>query len=290
MCRSPPPRHSFAADSAAPAPLPAATQQRDGVGAAAARLSAVLERVRSLGDGIRREDLQIGACIGRGTGGSVYRAVHAATGAQLAVKMVRIGADAAQQRRILMELEVLLNCRAGLPNIVQFCPSPDPPASRMPARVVGLMRARVRAPDGGYFWDGAIALCMEYMDGGSLAQVSGRRGAIPEPLVGHMAVGIVRGLVQLYERWRIVHRDVKPSNVLVDRRGSVKLCDFGVSGQLENSVARSFVGTNVYMAVGDAVARGGRRESSTDARLRRGSRSGSWAAPIRSARTPGASA
>ena len=43
--------------------------------------------------------------------------------------------------------------------------------------------------------------------------------------------------------------DVKPSNILVNSRGEIKLCDFGVSGQLINSQANSFVGTRSYMAV-----------------------------------------
>ena len=46
----------------------------------------------------------------------------------------------------------------------------------------------------------------------------------------------------------IIHRDVKPSNVLVNTKGDIKLCDFGVSGQLINSIAKSFVGTRSYMA------------------------------------------
>lgn len=45
-----------------------------------------------------------------------------------------------------------------------------------------------------------------------------------------------------------MHRDIKPSNILVNSRGDIKLCDFGVSGELINSVADTFVGTSTYMA------------------------------------------
>ena len=45
-----------------------------------------------------------------------------------------------------------------------------------------------------------------------------------------------------------MHRDIKPSNVLVNSRGYIKLCDFGVSGELVNSIADTFVGTSTYMA------------------------------------------
>lgn len=45
-----------------------------------------------------------------------------------------------------------------------------------------------------------------------------------------------------------MHRDIKPSNVLVNSKGQIKLCDFGVSGELVNSIADTFVGTSTYMA------------------------------------------
>ena len=45
------------------------------------------------------------------------------------------------------------------------------------------------------------------------------------------------------------YTDIKPSNILVNLEGCVKLCDFGVSVQLVKSMAESYVGTNAYMAV-----------------------------------------
>uniref|UniRef100_A0A0M3ICS5 mitogen-activated protein kinase kinase n=1 Tax=Ascaris lumbricoides TaxID=6252 RepID=A0A0M3ICS5_ASCLU len=43
-------------------------------------------------------------------------------------------------------------------------------------------------------------------------------------------------------------RDVKPSNVLLNRQGNVKICDFGVSGYLSRSVAKTYCGTSAYLA------------------------------------------
>ncbi len=67
-------------------------------------------------------------------------------------------------------------------------------------------------------------------------------------MLGKIAEAILGGLSYLYDAHRIMHRDIKPSNVLVNSRGEIKLCDFGVSGELVNSIANTFVGTSTYMA------------------------------------------
>lgn len=43
--------------------------------------------------------------------------------------------------------------------------------------------------------------------------------------------------------------DIKPSNILANTAGEIKICDFGVSGELINSIANTFVGTSTYMSV-----------------------------------------
>lgn len=78
---------------------------------------------------------------------------------------------------------------------------------------------------------------------------------------------MVKGLKFLKDELSIIHRgntcrytdmcilfnvvilDVKPTNVLANIKGQVKLCDFGVSGQLEKSLAKTNIGCQSYMAV-----------------------------------------
>jgi mitogen-activated protein kinase kinase len=109
----------------------------------------------------------------------------------------------------------------------------------------------------------SIAICMEYCAGRSLdnvyKQVKKRGGRTGERVLGKIACGVLGGLGYLHER-KIIHRgtspqlteltvDIKPSNILITKEGSVKLCDFGVSGELVDSLAGTFTGTSYYMAV-----------------------------------------
>ncbi|RFU29917.1 hypothetical protein B7463_g6432, partial [Scytalidium lignicola] len=93
-----------------------------------------------------------------------------------------------------------------------------------------------------------VIMCMEYMDVGSLDRISQQFGPVRVDVLGKIAEATLGGLTYLYTKHHIMHRDIKPSNILVNSRGHIKLCDFGVSGELVNSVADTFVGTSTYMA------------------------------------------
>lgn len=67
-------------------------------------------------------------------------------------------------------------------------------------------------------------------------------------VLGKIAVATLGGLTYLYQNHHIMHRDIKPSNILINSKGDIRLCDFGVSGELINSIADTFVGTSTYMA------------------------------------------
>jgi mitogen-activated protein kinase kinase len=82
----------------------------------------------------------------------------------------------------------------------------------------------------------------------SLDRISQHFGPVRVDVLGKIAEATLGGLTYLYTKHHIMHRDIKPSNILVNSKGQIKLCDFGVSGELVNSVADTFVGTSTYMA------------------------------------------
>ena len=74
----------------------------------------------------------------------------------------------------------------------------------------------------------AIHIFLEYVPGGSIASLLAKFGPFQEPVIRRYTRQILKGLEYLHTRC-IMHRDVKGANILVDRRGTVKLADFGAS-------------------------------------------------------------
>jgi serine/threonine-protein kinase len=77
----------------------------------------------------------------------------------------------------------------------------------------------------------AAFVAMELVDGTSLDRYLDRRGPLAPRQVVPLAVGVARGLEAAHAQ-RIVHRDIKPGNILLGRDGAVKIADFGIAGAL----------------------------------------------------------
>uniref|UniRef100_A0A8C9K540 mitogen-activated protein kinase kinase n=1 Tax=Panthera tigris altaica TaxID=74533 RepID=A0A8C9K540_PANTA len=122
--------------------------------------------------------------MGSGTCGQVWKMRFRKTGHVIAVKQMRRSGNKEENKRILMDLDVVLKSH-DCPYIVQ---------------------------------------CF----GTFITNVS------PGPITG-----IVKALYYLKEKHGVIHRDVKPSNILLDERGQIKLCDFGISGRLVDSKAKT---------------------------------------------------
>ncbi len=71
---------------------------------------------------------------------------------------------------------------------------------------------------------------------------------IPEPILAAITFQILWGLAYLHFE-KIVHRDIKPQNILLNTYGQVKLSDFGISKVLETTaLAKTFIGSFKYMS------------------------------------------
>ncbi len=109
---------------------------------------------------------------------------------------------------------------------------------------------------------GAYMLVMEYVEGQSLDQVLRRKGPLPLAPACHFARQAALGLQHAFGRG-MVHRDIKPQNLMLTPEGQVKILDFGLAKVVrENSGDKSLTAANAYMGTPDYCA----PEQATDAR------------------------
>ncbi|WVQ96131.1 hypothetical protein IAU59_003233 [Kwoniella sp. CBS 9459] len=171
------------------------------------------------------EDLVFMKRLGEGTGGAVDLVQDRRTGRIMAKKVIARTTNPTMHKQLLRELEILNVCSS--PYIVEHYGS--------------FLAER----------DSVIGILMEYCEAGSLDTLlhKMKKGGMrcSEHVLGRIASSVLKGLDYLHEH-RIIHRDIKPSNIVLTKDGVVKLCDFGVSGELVDSIAGTFTGTSFYMA------------------------------------------
>jgi len=95
--------------------------------------------------------------------------------------------------------------------------------------------------------DGVFFIVMDYIKGESLEAVLDREKSLDLPTALNYVVQILKGVEHAHQT-QILHRDLRPANVLVSEAGVVKVADFGTSRFLEKSHATTVIGSPPYMA------------------------------------------
>ena len=167
---------------------------------------------------------RIEAILGEGGMGQVFRAAHEQTGARVALKLLKpeYAADEGLIRRLLRE--------ARAARTVEH------------RHLVGLLDAGEA--------DGRHYLALELVPGVSVGDRIKDVGALALEDVVRIAAGVAAGLDALHDAG-IVHRDVKPANVLLDADGAARLTDFGLAKGADYSALTQpgqMVGTIDYLA------------------------------------------
>ncbi|KAM3960912.1 serine/threonine-protein kinase hippo isoform 2-T2 [Aphomia sociella] len=157
--------------------------------------------------------------LGEGSYGSVYKALHKESGQVLAIKQVPVDTDL---QEIIKEISIMQQCDS--PYVVKYY--------------------------GSYFKNTDLWIVMEYCGAGSVSDIMRlRKKTLSEDEIATILCDTLKGLEYLHRR-RKIHRDIKAGNILLNTEGHAKLADFGVAGQLTDTMAKrnTVIGTPFWMA------------------------------------------
>ncbi|MEX2212331.1 MAG: serine/threonine-protein kinase, partial [Gaiellaceae bacterium] len=162
--------------------------------------------------------------LGRGGMADVYLAHDEELDRPVAVKVLAsLGEDEEARQRFMREAR--LAARLGHPNVVTVYDVGE--------------------------HEGAPCIVMEYVEGETLADLIARRGRLPADEVVRLAAQACAGLQHAHDAG-LVHRDVKPQNLLVRADGTLKISDFGIAraaeGGTQVTTAGTILGTVGYLA------------------------------------------
>jgi len=178
------------------------------------------EKVSSVADCL--EELVGDTILGSGTSGTVKKVFHVKTHMPYALKTMQLDNVDELLRKRLVELKALHASQHK--NIVTFF--------------------------GAFYVDGVLSFILEYMERGTFADLLKLKKKIPENFLSRMSFDILSGLEYLHHTLHLIHRDIKPQNILINSQGVLKLADFGVSGEIATTAAfaSTFIGTIKYMS------------------------------------------
>lgn len=99
---------------------------------------------------------------------------------------------------------------------------------------------------------GVSYIVMEYVSGGDLKNLIDEKGPLGETELSRIGADVVSGLAHAHNRG-IIHRDIKPHNVLIDEYGRPRVADFGIARALDSATSHatktgSYLGTALYSA------------------------------------------
>src|SRR5581483_6720579 len=179
---------------------------------------------------------RIDAEIGRGGMSTVYRAFDTVLERAVAIKVMHreIANDSDQLERFRREARAV--AQLNHPHVVTVIDAGEEPS-----------------PDGDD--SGAPYIVLELVDGETLKSIIRRDGPLEIPQALAYAIEIARALGAAHER-QIVHRDVKPHNILVSEEGGAKITDFGIARSLTEeglTVAGRVLGTTDYVSPEQAL-------------------------------------
>jgi serine/threonine kinase 3 len=157
--------------------------------------------------------------IGKGSYGDVFKATHKESRQEVAIKIIPIDSD--DLLEIVREISIMQQCDSSF--IVKYY--------------------------GSYMKDSDLYIIMEYCGAGSASDIMKLLNkTFTENEIAIILTDTLKGLEYLHLKKKI-HRDIKAGNILLTLEGNAKLADFGVAGQLSDTMSKrnTVIGTPYWM-------------------------------------------